>query len=97
MKLRERFVITLVVITVILAAPATVAMDALADLRDAIENISVHDAEGALQLGQLQAAFRDMNNSERIYLALANYPAGPQSEETRLMVIDHIARVQTRM
>ena len=97
MKLRERFVITLVVITVILAAPATVAVDALIDLRDAIENISVRDAEGALQLGQLQTAFRDMNNSERIYLALANYPPGLQSEQRRRMVIEHAARVQAKL
>ena len=96
MKLRERFVGTLVVIALILATPAVLGLSALQDLRSVAVNLSARDAEGALTLGRLQTAFRDMVNSERIYLALANSPEGP-NPETRRLVADQMAAAETAL
>lgn len=94
MKLRERFVTTLVVITVILAAPAAVAVKSLHDLRDSISEISLRNAERALQLGQLQSAFRDMNLRDRIYLALGNFPDSPEFTDAGRAVREQATRVE---
>ena len=94
MKLRERFVVTLVVIAVILAAPAAVAVQSLRNLKQDIVEINVRNAARALQLGRLQAAFRDMSNSERIVLALANSQESPQVANARLMVAESQGKVE---
>ena len=94
MKLRERFVVTLVVIAVILAAPAAVAVQSLRNLKQDIVEINVRNAARALQLGRLQAAFRDMSNSERIVLALANSQDSPQFANARLMVAESQGKVE---
>lgn len=97
MKLRERFVATLVVITMILATPAAVAVSSLNNLRENISEISLRNAERALQFGELQAAFRDMNNRARIHLALANFPNDPGFAEARGHTVEYAARVETAL
>lgn len=94
MKLRERFIATLVVITLILAAPAAVAVNSLIGLRENISEISLRNAERALQFGDLQAAFRDMNNRARIHLALANFPDEPEFDDARRNTFEHAAKVE---
>jgi signal transduction histidine kinase len=74
MKLRDRFVLTLFGITLILIAPALYGLIALQELRDVAQNLRSRDAVGALALGRLQSAFRAVESDERIYLALASGP-----------------------
>jgi signal transduction histidine kinase len=97
MKLRERFVFTLVVITLILATPAVLGLFALNDLRDVAENLSSRDAVGALALGRLQAAFRDLDSNEKIYIALANQRTEEQRLEARRQIADIMVRVESEL
>lgn len=94
MKLRERFITTLVVITIILAAPVVVAVTSLGELRDSISDISLRNAERAMQLGRLQSSFRDMNLRDRIYLALGNFPESTEFTDAGRAVTDAAGRVE---
>jgi signal transduction histidine kinase len=73
-RLAQRLTFTLVTIAVILIAPAVYGLFALRDLRQVAENLSTRDAVGALALGRLQTAFRELDNAQRIYLALGAEP-----------------------
>ncbi len=70
MNLRQRIVFTLVVITALLVAPAVYGLFALNELGQVAQSLRTRDAVGALSLGRLQTAFGELENSERIYLAL---------------------------
>ncbi len=76
MKLATRLMLTLMAITIILIAPAVYGVYALRELQRVAENLSMRDAVGALALGRLQSAFREVDNRQRIYLALATDTAG---------------------
>jgi signal transduction histidine kinase len=71
LRLGQRLMVTLVAITVILVAPAVYGLFALRQLEQVAYNLSTRDAVGALALGRLQTAFRELDNAQRIYLALA--------------------------
>lgn len=72
MKLAQRLTLTIVAITVILVAPTIYGLSALQALRNVAYNLSTRDAVGALTLGRLQTAFRELENQERIFIALAS-------------------------
>ena len=93
MKLRDRFIVTLCAIALILAAPTLYGLLALNELRGVAENLRSRDAVGALVLGRLQTAFADVEAAERVYLALANAPAGERAP-ARLRVDSAMARVE---
>ena len=94
MKLRERFVVTLVVIAIILAAPAAYAVTLIHDLRQDIVDITARNATRALQLVKVQAAFRDMVNSQTVFLALANFPDAPEYASAKRQIAQNAARVE---
>lgn len=79
MKLRDRFVLTLCALALILAAPALYGLLALRDLQNVAENLRSRDAVGALSLGRLQTAFGEVEAAERIYLALAGAAPGERA------------------
>jgi signal transduction histidine kinase len=97
MKLRERFVVTLVVITLILATPAVLGVFALQDLREVAENLRSRDAIGALTLGRLQANFQELNNAESIHIALWNQNTPEQRESSRRFVAEQVAKVESEL
>jgi signal transduction histidine kinase len=85
-RLRERLVLTFLLITLILVAPAIWGLFALRELRQITYQLSTRDAVGALTLGRLQTAFGEVDNAQRIYLALA-------TPEARERVDDGMGRV----
>ncbi|HET7275167.1 MAG TPA: ATP-binding protein [Longimicrobiaceae bacterium] len=83
MNLRQRVVYTLVVISALLVAPAIYGLFALQELGDVARSLRARDAVGALALGRLQTAFGELENAERIYLALAE-PEGRSGAKQRV-------------
>jgi signal transduction histidine kinase len=94
MKLRDRFLLTLFGITLILSAPALYGLIALQDLREVAQNLRSRDAVGALALGRLQTSFGAVESDERIYLALAT---GPERTAVRGRVAASIQNVETEL
>lgn len=94
MKLRDRFVLTLFGITLILVAPALYGLVALQELRDVAQNLRSRDAVGALSLGRLQTAFGEVESDERIYLALAS---GPERAAVQGRVTAGMERVEAEL
>lgn len=86
MRLAQRLVLTLLAITVILIAPAVYGLFALRELHQLAYNLSTRDAVGALALGRLQTAFRELDNAERIHLALATQPEEREASAERVRV-----------
>lgn len=74
MNLRQRIVLTLLAIVVLLIAPAVYGLTALRELSGVAEQLRARDAVGALALGRAQSAFAEVENWERTYLAMAAYP-----------------------
>jgi signal transduction histidine kinase len=83
-KLATRLTLTLMAIMVILIAPAVYGVYALRELQQVAENLSMRDAVGALSLGRLQSAFREVDNRQRIYLALATDTSGRRAAAERV-------------
>ena len=94
MRLRNRFVLTLCGLILILSAPAMYGLIALQDLRDVAQNLRSRDAVGALALGRLQTAFGEVESEERIYLALGG---GPERGQVRQRVDRAAARVEAEL
>jgi signal transduction histidine kinase len=81
MNLRQRIVLTLILITVFLALPAAFALFGLRDLQTIAQNLKTRDAEALLALGRLQRSITTVENSQRNYVALAAqvvFPAPPR-------------------
>ena len=95
MKLAQRLMLTMVAITVILVAPSIYGLIALRQLQQVAYNLSTRDAVGALALGRLQTAFRDLDNSQRIFLAFATQPAERAASAERVM--DALASVDAEL
>ena len=85
MRLAQRLTFTLVAITVILIAPAAYGLIALRQLQQVATNLSARDAVGGLALGRLYAAFRELDNAQRIYLALGSEAGDRNSAAERVM------------
>jgi signal transduction histidine kinase len=83
--LGHRLMLTLIGITLILIGPAIYGLFALRELHQVAYNLSTRDAVGALVLGRLQTAFREVDNAQRIYLALATQPDDRSSAAERVM------------
>lgn len=95
MRLAQRLMLTLVAITIILIFPALYGLLALRELRQVAYNLSARDAVGALALGRLQTAFGELDNAQRIYLALATQPDERNAAAER--VVDSMAEVDTEL
>ena len=94
MRLRDRFLLTLFGITLILIAPAMYGLIALQELRDVAQNLRSRDAVGALALGRLQTAFGEVESEERIYLALGG---APERGAARARVDAAVGRVEAEL
>jgi signal transduction histidine kinase len=94
MKLRDRFLLTLCGIILILSAPALYGLIALQDLQEVAQNLRSRDAVGALALGRLQTTFGEVESDERIYLALAS---GPERTAVRARVAASVRRVEAEL
>ncbi len=95
MKLAQRLMISFIAITIILIAPALYGLLALRQLQEVAYNLSTRDAVGALALGRLQTAFRELDNSQRIYLAFASQP--DERSGTAERVMDLMASVDAEL
>jgi signal transduction histidine kinase len=97
-KLRDRFLLTLFLIALLLVAPAVYGLFALRELRQVAYTLSTRDAVGALSLGRLQTAFGEVENADVIYLALAT-PSAPSGDRTdaRARVEAGVMRVEAEL
>ncbi|CAN5841305.1 hypothetical protein BH23GEM6_BH23GEM6_09600 [soil metagenome] len=93
MRLRRRLVLTLILLSVILLAPSVWSLFALRELRQITYELSTRDAVGALTLGRLQTAFSEVDNAQRIYLALANPEARERVEGGSQRVTQELTRL----
>jgi signal transduction histidine kinase len=78
MKLRQRIVLTLVGITVVLAIPAAYGLKALEDLHQIAHTFRVRDAEALLSLGRLQQSVTSVADAQVRYAALGDDPRAGQ-------------------
>jgi signal transduction histidine kinase len=84
-RLAQRLILAFVGITALLITPSVYGIYSLYDLRQVAYDLSTRDAVGALALGRLQAAFRDVQSNQIIYIALAGAeePAGRVQQASR--------------
>jgi signal transduction histidine kinase len=94
MRLRERFTLTLIGITLILIAPAVYGIFAMQDLNRVAQTLQGRDAIAALNLGRLQTAFGELESAARIYVALGGVDG---REEHRLQVDRNAERVRVAL
>lgn len=86
MRLQLRIVLALLAISVILVAPAVYGVGALRELSEIARSLRTRDAVGALALGRLQAALGEVENRQRIFLAVAEGFSAPEREAARAQV-----------
>lgn len=86
MKLQLRIVLALLAISAILVAPAVYGVGALRELSEIARSLRTRDAVGALALGRLQAALGEVENRQRIFLAVAEGLPAPEREAARAQV-----------
>jgi signal transduction histidine kinase len=84
-RLAQRLMLVFIAMTIILVMPAVLSLRALNELRQISFNLSTRDAVGALALGRLQTAFRELDNAQRIFLALATQPDQRNAAAERAM------------
>jgi signal transduction histidine kinase len=78
MKLRQRIVLTLVGITIVLAIPAAYGLFALRNLHEIAHTFRVRDAEALLSLGRLQQSVTAVSDAQVRYAALGADPRAGQ-------------------
>ncbi len=93
MRLRQRLVLTFILLSIILLAPSVWSLFALRELRQITYELSTRDAVGALTLGRLQTAFSEVDNAQRIYLALATPEARERVEAGSARVSQELTRL----
>jgi signal transduction histidine kinase len=94
-RLAQRLTLTFVGITLLLIAPSLYGVWSLRQLREVAQTLSARDAVGALALGRLQAAFRDVQSGQRVYIALAGDPADlPRQEQ---IIDESMGRVEREL
>jgi signal transduction histidine kinase len=76
MSLRQRIVLTLVGIALVLAVPSVYGLFALSALREIVEDFHVRDAEALLSLGRLQQSVTAVGDAQVRYAALGDDPRG---------------------
>jgi signal transduction histidine kinase len=96
MTLRTRISLSLVVIVVILAAPAVYGLFTLRELRGIAQDLRARDAVSALALGRLQTAFGEIEHWQRIFLALAGSPVDDRAD-ARQRVETNIRRFEIEL
>jgi signal transduction histidine kinase len=92
MSLRQRIVLTLVGIALVLVIPAVYGLFALSGLRGIVHDFHVRDAEALLSLGRLQQSVTAASDAQVRYAALGD---DPRAAELRARV-DSTARVVAR-
>jgi signal transduction histidine kinase len=70
MRLRNRIVLALITIALVLVAPSLYGLLALTELQSIARSLRTRDAVGSLALGRLQAALGQVENAGRVNLAL---------------------------
>lgn len=75
MSLRLRITLTLVGIAALLLAPAIYGLLNLRELEGIVRDVQSRNAASILALGRLATAVAEVDNAQRIYLALADQPA----------------------
>lgn len=95
MRLRERFILTLFGIALILVTPAVYGLRALQELRDIATDFRSRDAIGYLSLGRLQAAFSEVDRDALVYLALG--AEGAEGNAVRERVLLGMERVDSEL
>jgi signal transduction histidine kinase len=93
MRLRQRLVLTFLLLSVILLAPSVWSLFALRELRQITYELSTRDAVGALTLGRLQTSFSEVDNAQRIYLALATPEARARVSTSSQRVTEELTRL----
>jgi signal transduction histidine kinase len=96
MKLRQRLVLTFVGITLLMLGPTLYGLFALGALRQVAVNLSTRDAVGALNLGRLQTAFREVESRQAVYVAFAAQDRQGSPEE-RAAIRSHMAAVDAEL
>lgn len=91
MKLAQRLTLTMVAITVILVAPTVYGLRSLQELRDVAYNLNTRDAVGALTLGRLQTAFRELDSQQRVFVSF------PDEQEPQNRVNAAMASVEAEL
>jgi signal transduction histidine kinase len=76
MSLRQRIVLTLAGITLLLALPAAYALLGLDDLHKIIHTFRTRDAQALLSLGRLQSSVATVADAQVRYVALGDDPRG---------------------
>ena len=97
MKLRQRIVLALVAIAVVLIAPTIYGLSALRTLEGIAQTLRTRDAVGALALGRLQTSFGEVEHWEGVYLAVQAPGSREQVEQSALLEQDgHLLAVRRR-
>ena len=84
MSLRQRIVLSLLAIVVILVAPAAYGIIALRELQQVATRLRTRDAVGALALGRLQAGLGEAEYQQRVYVALASDPLDREAAHQKI-------------
>jgi signal transduction histidine kinase len=96
MTLRSRISLALLVIVLILVAPAVYGLYTLWELRGIAQDLRARDAVSALVLGRLQTAFGEIEHWQRIYMALAG--TSPEIREDALRRVEsNIRRFESEL
>lgn len=96
MTLRDRIVVSLLAIAVLLVLPAIYGLFALRELRQVAQDLRARDAVSALALGRLQTAYGETENWERIYLALATQDPADRAE-AKARVASNVERAEAEL
>jgi signal transduction histidine kinase len=98
MTLRTRIALALLVITVVLVAPAIYSSTMLGEVRDIARELRARDAAGALALGRLQAEFREVARLHLNYSPLAlTGAAETELAQMRSAIASHSAAVNAQL
>ena len=96
MTLRDRVVLTLLAISLVLVAPAFYGVSTLRELRAIAQELRARNAVAALTLGRLQTAISEIDQWERAYVALAE--SGPEeSADAQRLVEENLRRVKAEL
>ncbi len=96
MTLRDRIVVSLLAIAVLLVLPAIYGLFALRELRQVAQDLRARDAVSALAVGRLQTAYGETENWERIYLALATQDPADRAE-AKARVASNVERAEAEL
>jgi signal transduction histidine kinase len=94
MKLRQRIILALIAIAVVLIAPAVYGLFALRTLEGIAQSLRTRDAVGALALGRLQTSFGEVEHWEGVYLAVQAPGSKEQVQQSAARVEAELTRLE---